>query len=204
MKNRICQILFLILMISCKSKSDFKTIDFDIFEISVPQNWKKIEMKGIDSYVGGIVTEKEDTLTFDIGLYSEDATKNNLPLVFDTKNFAEFSYKEKERLKKTNHLIIDSLSEKIDFSKYLPQKFEIEKIDCFEAKIIRPTNKGFGTTGIYIDSLEGSKKMFNKLKMSFYGEDLSKETEIKFIKALKTIRLKKYCHHPPITKNCNT
>src|SRR5690554_3573970 len=189
MKNRICQILFLILMISCKSKSDFKTIDFDIFEISVPQNWKKIEMKGIDSYVGGIVTEKEDTLTFDIGLYSEDATKNNLPLVFDTKNFAEFSYKEKERLKKTNHLIIDSLS---------------EKIDCFEAKIIRPTNKGFGTTGIYIDSLEGSKKMFNKLKMSFYGEDLSKETEIKFIKALKTIRLKKYCHHPPITKNCNT
>src|SRR5690554_8038802 len=99
MKNRICQILFLILMISCKSKSDFKTIDFDIFEISVPQNWKKIEMKGVDSYVGGIVTEKEDTLTFDIGLYSEDATKNNLPLVFDTKNFAEFSYKEKERLR---------------------------------------------------------------------------------------------------------
>ncbi|HLW63594.1 MAG TPA: hypothetical protein VKY33_09370 [Flavobacterium sp.] len=193
MKNRIYQILFLILIISCKSKSEFKTIDFDIFEITVPQNWKKIEMKGIDSYTGGIITEKKDTLTFDIGLYSGDATKNNLPLVFDIKNFAELSYKEKERLKKTNHLILDSLSEKIDFSKYLSQKFEIEKVDCFEAKIIRPTNKGFGTTGIYIDSLEGSRKMFNKLKMSFYGENLSKETEIKFIKALKNIRLKKYC-----------
>lgn len=194
MRNRVYLIIFSLLLISCKPKSDFKTIDFESFEITVPQNWNEIEIKGMDSYVGGIVTDKKDTLIFDIGLYSGDVTKNNLPLVFDKKTYAEFSEQKKELLKKTNHLIVDSLSGKIDFGKYLPQKFEIKKIDCFKAKIITPTNKGFGTTGIYIDSLKGSSKKFDKIGMCFYGENLSQKTESEFIKALKSIRLKKYCH----------
>jgi len=194
MRNRVYLIIFSLLLISCKPKSDFKTIDFESFEITVPQNWNEIEIKGMDSYVGGIVTDKKDTLIFDIGLYSGDVTKNNLPLVFDKKTYAEFSEKKKELLKKTNHLVVDSLSGKIDFGKYLPQKFEIEKIDCFKAKFIRPTNEGVGTTGIYIDSLEGSSKKFDKRKMCFYGKNLSQKTESEFIKALKSIRLKEYCH----------
>jgi hypothetical protein len=194
MRNPVYIIMFSLLIISCKPKSDFKTIDFESFEITVPQNWNEIEIKGIDSYVGGIVTNKKDTLIFDIGAYSGDVTKNDLPLVFNKKDYAELSEKKKKLLKKTNHLIVDTISGKIEFEKYLKQKFIIGKIDCFKAKIITPTNKEFGTTGIYIDSLKGGGQNSNKIRMSFYGENLSQKTEDEFIKALKSIKLKEYCH----------
>lgn len=46
-------------------------IDFGNFKIVVPTGWKKLEFKGIDSYVGGL-TDGNDTLEFDYGMYSND------------------------------------------------------------------------------------------------------------------------------------
>ncbi|SHL27932.1 hypothetical protein [Flavobacterium chilense] len=194
MKQTLFLILASILISCCNSKSEYKTIDFESFEITVPQDWSQIEIKGTDSYVGGVITEKKDTLIFDIGWYSGDVTKNNISLVYDKKSYAELSKIQKELLKKTKHLVVDSISGNIDFKKYLKQKFVSQKIDCFMAKLITPVNKEFGTTGIYIDSLEGSKKNFNKTRMSFYGQNLKEKTEKEFIKALKTIKFKEYCH----------
>lgn len=182
-----------LLMLSCKPKSEFKTIDFVDFEITVPQDWNELEFKGIDSYVGGIITPEKDSLIFDIGRYSSDITKNDFPLVFDKSSYAELTKKQKQLLKKTKHLLVDSLSGDIDFGKYKKHKFVFYKIDCFKAKIITPTNSEFGTTGIYIDSLSGNSKDFSKTGMCFYGYDLKKKTQEDFIEALKTIRLKKYC-----------
>jgi hypothetical protein len=130
---------------SCQPKSEFKIIDFDNFKITVPQNWNEIELKGTDSYVGGIVTTENDTLIFDIGAYSLDVSKNDLPLVYDKKSYAELTAKQKRLLKNTKHLIVDTISGKIDFKNYLTQKFEIVQIDCFIAKIITTRNKEFGT-----------------------------------------------------------
>lgn len=193
MKQVVYLIVFALLIISCTSKSKLKTIDFESFEITVPENWNKFEIKGTDSYVGGIITDQKDTLIFDIGRYSGDVTKHDIPLVFDKKMYSELSQRQKELLKKAKHLIVDTISGNIDFKKYLRQKFSIQQIDCFSAKLIIPINKEFGTTGIYIDSLEG--KDFNKTKMSFYGENLKAKTEKDFIIALKTIKLKQYCYY---------
>ena len=179
---------------SCQPKSELKKISFDNFEITVPENWNEIELRGIDSYIGGIVTTENDTLIFDIGAYSPDVTKNDFPLVLDKKNYSELNNKQKKLLKNTNHLIVDTISGKIDFKNYLTQKFEIVKIDCFKAKIITTRNKGYGTTGIYIDSLKGNDQNSNKTKFSFYGENLKEKTEKEFLNAVKTIKLKKYCH----------
>ena len=179
---------------SCQPKSEFKTIDFESFEITVPKNWSEIELNGTDSYVGGIVTSEKDTLIFDIGAYSPDVSKNDLPLVFDKKSYAELTKKQKKLLKNINHLIVDTISGKIDFKNYLTQKFEIVKTDCFNAKIISTRNKGFGTTGIYIDSLKGGGQNSNKTRFSFYGENLQEKTEKEFLNAIKTIKLEKYCH----------
>ncbi len=191
------QILFAILisnfLISCKPKSEFKTIDFGDFEITVPQQWNELEFKGTDSYVGGIITPEKDSLIFDIGLYSGDVA-NDFPLVFDKKSYAELTKKEKELLKKTKHLVVDSLSGDIDFGKYEKYKSVFYSIDCFKAKITIPTNVGFGATSVYIDSLKGNSKDRSKIKMAFYGFNLKKKTQDQFIKALKTIKLKEYCH----------
>ena len=70
----------------------------------------------------------------------------------------------------------------------------MQKIDCFQGKLITPINKEFGTTGLYIDSLKGGEKDYNKTKMSFYGRNLKEKTENEFIKALKSINLKEYCN----------
>jgi hypothetical protein len=191
--KKLLLINILLLFFSCKPKSDYKAIDFGSFEITVPQSWNEIEMKGIDSYVGGIVTNEKDTLIFDIGAYSTDVSKNDLPLVYDKKSYAELTEKQKQVLKKTKHLIVDTISGKIDFKMYLTQKFEIVNVECFKAKIITTRNKGFGTTGIYIDSLKGGGKNSNKTKFCFYGEDLKEKTEKEFLKSLKTIRFKKFC-----------
>lgn len=194
MKQIIYFILSSFLIISCSSKSEFKIMDFESFEITVPQNWDKIEIQGTDSYVSGILTEEKDTLIFDIGWYSGDAIKQDYPLVYDKKSYDQLSKKEKVLLKKAKHLIVDSISGNIDFKQYLQQRFVKQKFDCFQGKLITPTNKEFGITGLFIDSLKGSDKEHNKVKMSFYGQNLKEKTEKEFINALKSIKLKAYCN----------
>ena len=191
--RKTLSILILLLIFSCE-KSEYKTIDFGSFEITVPQNWKEYEVKGIDSYVGGLVTNEQDTLIFDLGWYSGDLTKNIEILVFSKTEYSEFSEKQKSRLEKVKHLIVDDeFTAEYDAKEYLKYKFTKDSIACFSAKFIEPTNKGFGASGIYIDSLKGSRKNHNKTSMSFYGNDLSESAQTEFFKALKKMEFNDYC-----------
>ncbi len=190
--RKTLSILILLLIFSCTQR-EYKTIDFGQFEITVPENWNKYEAKGIDSYVGGIITETNDTLDFDFGMYSGDLSRSDFPMVYDSLGLAELTKKELELLPKTKHLIVDSITGDIDFKEYLQYQFEYDSIDCFQAKIITPRNKGFGGTGIYIDSLTGTKRNFDKIKFGFYGFYLEEKVQTEFLKALKTLKFKKYC-----------
>ncbi len=190
--RKTLSILILLLIFSCTQR-EYKTIDFGQFEITVPENWNKYEAKGIDSYVGGIITETNDTLDIDFGMYSGDLSRSDFPMVYDSLGLAELTKKELELLPKTKHLIVDSITGDIDFKEYLQYQFEYDSIDCFQAKIITPRNKGFGGTGIYIDSLTGTKRNFDKIKFGFYGFYLDEKVQTEFLKALKTLKFKKYC-----------
>ncbi|KQC32677.1 hypothetical protein AAU57_04580 [Nonlabens sp. YIK11] len=190
--RKTLSILILLLIFSCTQR-EYKTIDFGQFEITVPENWNKYEAKGIDSYVGGIITETNDTLDFDFGMYSGDLSRSDFPMVYDSLGLAELTEKELELLPKTKHLIVDTITGDIDFKEYLQYQFEYDTIDCFQAKIITPRNKGFGGTGIYIDSLTGTKRNFDKIKFGFYGFYLNDKVQAEFLKALKTLKFKKYC-----------
>ncbi len=52
-------------------------LNFAVFSIKIPKDWKKLEFEGIDSYVGGI-TNGMDSLTFDYGWYSYDLSHENM------------------------------------------------------------------------------------------------------------------------------
>jgi hypothetical protein len=52
-----------------------ETLDFEAFTIKAP-GWRKFELQGIDSYVGGL-TNGKDSLTFDYGWYSQHIEINN-------------------------------------------------------------------------------------------------------------------------------
>jgi len=182
----------MLLICSC-AKRTYKVIDYGRFDISVPEKWNKYERKGLDSYVGGIITDKNDTLTFNLGQYSGDVS-TDFPMVYSEETLTELSKRERDLLLKTKHLITeDWSSEDIDLSDYLKYDVEYDTIACFKVKIIRPRNKGFGASGIYIDSLTGSKQDYDKIKFNFYGQFLSDKTQAEFIKALKTLKFEKYC-----------
>ena len=80
--RKTLSILILLLIFSCAQRK-YKTIDFGQFEITVPENWNEYERKGIDSYVGGITTDTNDSLKFDFGRYSADLSTQDLPMVYD-------------------------------------------------------------------------------------------------------------------------
>ena len=69
------------LFFSCKAIApDSQILDFGSFKLKTPGNWYKFELRGIDSYIGGL-TNGKDTLRFDYGWYSahvgdEDPTKH--------------------------------------------------------------------------------------------------------------------------------
>ncbi|WP_179006557.1 hypothetical protein [Winogradskyella forsetii] len=191
--RKTLSILILLLILSC-DKSKNKTIDYGAFEITVPRSWSEYEIKGIDSYVSGLITDRNDTLIFDLGAYSPDLTRNPELLVFEESEYAELTTEQKEKLKGKKHLIVaDFTSADYEPKNYLKYEFELDSIDCFQAKFIQPKIKGFGASGIYIDSLKGGGMNSNKIRLSFYGNDLADSTQADFFKALKNIRFKEYC-----------
>ena len=190
--RKTLSILILLLIFSCEQRK-YKTIDFGQFEITVPENWNKYQRKGIDSYVGGIITDTNDTLNFDFGRYSADLSRQDYPMVYDSIGLTELTKKELELLPQTKHLIVDSIIGDINFKEYLQYQFVFDSIDCYKAKIITPRNKGFGGTGIYIDSLTGTREKYNKIGIGFYGWYLNDQVQTEFIKALKTLNFKGYC-----------
>ena len=185
--------MIVILIFACQ-KPEYKMVDFKAFEMIVPSDWSKHTIKGIDSYVRGLITDKNDTLIFDLGWYAGDLSKNNEILVFDKPEYSEFTEKQKRQLEKVKHLVVDDfLNTEYNEKDYLKYEYELGDIDCFQAKFIRPKNKGFGASGIYIDSLKGGEPNSNKIRLSFYGNNLSDSTQADFFKALKSIKLIKYC-----------
>lgn len=67
----LCSTLLFCLLFACQrpTNPDWKTIDYGVFKLKAPPEWKKLKMQGFDSYVGGL-TNGKDTLTFDYGWYS--------------------------------------------------------------------------------------------------------------------------------------
>ena len=177
-------------MISCES-SESKILDFNSFEIEVPKDWKKLKLKGIDSYVGGIITKSNDTLIFDLGYYSGDVSTNSGEMVYDSIFISELKKGENNSSSPKLNMRIDSIFESLDTKKYRRYNVKYDSIDCFSAKIITSEIKGFSATGIYIDELK--KGDINATRFSFYGNRLSDSVQKQFLKALKSLNFKAYC-----------
>jgi len=173
---------FLLLLFLTDCSIESRTLDFDDFQILVPQQWEKIELIGIDSKVGGISLNGKDTVTYDLGLYSDDLDEyiafedyGDSVYVFDGYNDSPiFKFKGS----------IDDL----DKDKFYKNEVNWDEIDGFSAKIVRPKRSGFGVTGVYIDSLYQSE--FGKIGFQISGYNLSPDNERLFLQAIKTVTFK--------------
>ncbi len=73
--------IIVILTVSCKTKTvEWQTLDFRVFKLQAPKDWREFKEQGIDAYVGGL-TNGKDSLWFYYGWYisgfkDEEANKH--------------------------------------------------------------------------------------------------------------------------------
>jgi len=176
--NRILTISILLLLFSCNTKnsvSDTNLLDFKSFTIETPSSWKKLDLRGVDSYVGGIQMDSSQGASFDLGFYSNDLSEFVKVNLQDT-TYAFVATGDYPPLR-----VDSNFMEKIKKCKIL-----WDTIDGYKAKLVIPINSGFGVTGIYIDSLWQLDSQ--NVKFTLSGNNLTHENETKLLKAFKTLR----------------
>lgn len=156
------------LLIGC---SENKQFDFGEFTIQVPKSWQQIKQQGVDSYVGLIAIDKGDTLSFDLGRYSNDLKEDGD--IFE---------------KHANQIL------QRDGSIKIPERLRKNKesylmIDQKKAKIVQPKITGNGLTGVYFDSLWKKGADIDRFQLS--GHNLKPENEKALLKAIKTLKFKR-------------
>lgn len=158
-------------------------MDFGAFTIETPHSWKQIKEKGIDSYVGRIAIDNQDTLDFDLGWYSNTLTENEPQIV------ERSLLQHMQQPVDTSELIIVDSRKGIDPDKYKKNNVSWDTIDGRKAKIVYPRQSGKGTTGVYIDSLWISGSDVDRFNL--FGDNLKPENEKKVLLVLQTLKFKK-------------
>ncbi|WP_374175207.1 hypothetical protein [Flavobacterium tructae] len=176
--NLILIVFFSFILISCKTERS-KTLNFGVFSISVPNNWEKVNIKGIDSYVGGIVMNKKDTLFFDYG--NSTALINDAIVIEDIKNFT----KMKEEGFSIENLTFSKTPD-LDQNQGIFHKeyYMYDTISGFIPKIKVPKRIGNGVTAICFDSLNTKKE-----RLYIYAKNLDTIKQFELLKAFKTIKI---------------
>lgn len=179
--KKILLILVFIFACSCH-KDKRKIIDFDYFSIEVPEKWEKVELKGIDSYVGGIsLNNDRDTLFFEFG---SSAPKMNE--VIGVNSISNYNKLKREGFDLDN--IFFSKTPDIDQNQGVFHKeyYYYKAIDSHQAKVKIPKIIGDGLTAISFDSLN-----LKNDKLYIYCKNLDTINQFNVIKSFNTIKFPK-------------
>jgi hypothetical protein len=174
-------------LFSCNSNDENTgtlRLDLGVFSLEVPKSWKYIHERGADSYVGRIAIDEVDTLSFDLGWYSNKLNDDE-PVPMDSSFLRKLDpkYADTSMATSVNSVPLD------DRDKHRINNIRWDSIDHRLAKIVFPINPGRGTTGIYIDSLWVSGSDVDRF--NFYGINLRPENEAAVLKAIKTLKFTK-------------
>lgn len=156
-----------------------KTLDFGKFKIDVPVTWQPVKNTGIDSYVGLIVLDKGDTVSFDLGWYSNSlddesvyVDSNGDVYLLDNGSTPKFYGK----------------ADTIDVESLMENKVIWRTIDSKRAKIVQPKQTGKGMTGVYFDSLWTKGSGTDRFQMN--GKNLNPNNEKRLLEAFETSKFK--------------
>ncbi|OCK53215.1 hypothetical protein BA768_01275 [Chryseobacterium sp. CBo1] len=180
----VFMLLLLTLLVNCSQKKT-QNLSFNNFDIEVAGEWKKLKLQGVDSDVGGFITENNDTVSFDYGPYSNSLEEDIV--IFERKFIKEIIKEHPET--DTSKMIIVSDVSKVTQEDFKINKKHYEKISGYNAKIVSPKRSGEGITGVYFDSLGASS--LGKIKFTLYGQNLNFKNQKELLNAIRTIKLKK-------------
>ncbi|MGH2667504.1 hypothetical protein [Flavobacterium sp.] len=179
MKNLSLIICLLIsVTFSSCSTNKSKKIDMGVYLIDIPQNWKKINIQGIDSDMNAILTSSSDTILSDYGVYSEKFEETN-------KVFSKEQILKYKAIKMDVKELHSSDTPEIDQTQgtFLKEYYYYDTINKHIAKVKIPKKESQGETGIYFNSI-------NKNRLTIIGRNLKSNEQNELLKAFETIRFK--------------
>ena len=179
MKKKHVFMIFLSIHVSCKNDKN-KKIVFDVFEISVPNNWEQISLKGIDSYIGGIKLNNKDTLFFDYG--ASTSLINDVVIIEDKKMYQKM---KKEGFDVENYIFSKTHNLDQNQGVFHKEYYMYDTISGYIPKIKIPKIIGNGLTAVCFDSLNIKKE-----RLYMYAKNLDTVEQFQLLKAFKTIKIK--------------
>ncbi|MBX2897926.1 MAG: hypothetical protein KF763_20960 [Cyclobacteriaceae bacterium] len=182
---RLRYAILLLTLLSCtdKQRGGTKTLDFGEFKIDVPSTWQPVRAKGIDSYVGLMTLDHGDTVSFDLGWYSNPLEEE---YKFMVENGDLYLKKENESTSNSAFFEFYGKADTVDIEKFKVNNVTWTTIDGKRAKLIQPKNIGTGMTGIYFDSLWVAGSGTDRFQMN--GKDLHPDNERQLLKAFETLK----------------
>jgi hypothetical protein len=176
----------LLTLFSCngKSKLETKTLDFGNFNIDVPVTWQQVKANGLDSYVGLMILDKGDTVSFDLGWYSNSLEEEYKFMIDDGDVFLR-----RELAPDSGAYEFYGKADTVDLKKFKVNNISRTAIDGRQAKIIQPKMSGKGMTGIYFDSLWVAGSGIDRFQMN--GKNLDPDNEKRLLRAFATLKFRK-------------
>jgi len=184
---RLLLTIIILTLLGCTNKQrkgETKTLDFGRFKIDVPGTWQQVKAKGIDSYVGQMILDEGDTVSFDLGWYSNSLEEE---YNFMIQNGDVFLRREITRDSAVYEFY--GKADTVDTEKFKVNNVSWTTIDNKRAKLIRPKNTGTGMTGVYFDSLWVAGSGIDRFQMN--GTNLHPDNERHLLKAFETLKFTK-------------
>lgn len=166
------------LSVSCNQQNDFQKIDFEEFSITLPSQWRKIEVKGIDSNVNIVLTSNKDSIYFDLGIYAQKFNETN-------KVFSPSQIHKYDSLNMDVKWLYSSNTPEIDQAQgtFLKEFYFYDTIGKYIAKVKVPKKYGQGETGIHFN-------LGNKNALTIIGKNLNSEEQTILLESFKSIKFK--------------
>lgn len=188
--------IVIILLANCKSNQfteDTKVLDYKYFTIRVPKSWKRIDVRGIDSYVGALQIDSKTQISFDMGWYCDTLGEGRRTTYYsiEGKNVYVPDSSVKQNLNSPNACKYWGPADSGTIEKLRHNQIGYTIIDHYRAKLVTPKRVGLGTTGIYIDSLWKAGDYPDGFVLS--GDNLTLKQQQQVLVAIKTL---KFYEHP--------
>lgn len=194
---RILSLICCFMYTGCKPSNRYsdgtKLLDYKYFTIRVPQSWKRVDVKGIDSFVGRIEIDSKTHFGFDMGMYCDTLGEGRLTSYYNIEEGNLYTPDSSVKQNLNDPTVWKSVGEatEANIEKLRRNQVTWATIDHYNAKIVTPKKTGVGITGIYIDSLWKSGDGVDAFGLS--AENLNLYQQQQLLKAIKTL---KFYQHP--------
>ena len=131
-----------------------KMLDFGQFTITVPATWSPVKARGIDSYVGLIALDHEDTINFDLGWYSNSLEEDKKFMTRD----GDFYVLDSISSDGVRNFALYGKADTVDIERFMENKTIWTTVDGRKAKILSPKRKTYRSRNdrhLYRQRLDG-------------------------------------------------